>query len=185
MKARRHQNSVSSSANTLSGKAATDPQPVRATNRARQLDGVERRQLDVFDTAGERFRRLPHEIDRGRSEEKEVSRPFAYSAAIVDDAAQSAEQLWRAMNFIDDYKFSSLPAQKRVGVRQPPLIDGSLQVGMHSLCVPFRQSVWRGLSFRLDAVGNSDCWHMPEPVLNVWPKASRDCVHARNLNVGR
>jgi hypothetical protein len=87
------------------------------------------------------------------------------------------------MDFIDNHEFSCLPAQKRVGVRQPSLVDGSLQVEIDGLGVPIRSDLF-GESCLADLTRSEqhDRWHMPEPVLDVWPNASRDGLHARNLN---
>ena len=79
-------------------------------------------------SAGERFRRLPHEIERCRSEQEKVPRPFAGGATIVDDAAQYLEQVRRAMDLVEHHQLVRLVTEIAIGVVQSATIGGALQI---------------------------------------------------------
>jgi hypothetical protein len=57
-----------------------------------------------------------------------VAEALARRAAIVNDAAQHREQLWNAVDLIDDYQPGGLRPQVGVSIIQPPPVSRPLHV---------------------------------------------------------
>ena len=93
MKAIRHcRLNRSSAARKLSGNPPrTQSRSAASGSRLLNFGQNERRQLEISDPPRQALRRLLKQIDRGRAEKQELSRPDALSAPLVDYAAQNLE----------------------------------------------------------------------------------------------
>ena len=81
-------------------KAAATPQPPEPG--AGNLPRIEGMQLAVGDAPRQRFARLLQQVDGGRAEQQEQSRPLPGLPAFIDDAAQRGEQPRHPVHLVEN-----------------------------------------------------------------------------------
>ena len=69
-----------------------------------QFEDVERAQIYVGDPAGETLAGLAQQVHGCRTQQKESSGPMSTAAALIDEAAQRAEKLRHAVDFVENDK---------------------------------------------------------------------------------
>jgi hypothetical protein len=119
--------------------SAAHPELASGIARSSELTDVDRRELNVRDATGKRLGALSHQVERGRTQQEEVSGLLSGGAAIIDDASEDFEQTRYTMDLIDNNQFAGLRAQKRIRVIQAATIGGPLEVKVHRLGAPCRR----------------------------------------------
>lgn len=88
--------------------AAAQPATIGVDAFRCRFADVERRNFERGNAAGERFRRLPHQLDSGGAEQQKVPVAFAGGTAFVDDPAQDFKKARQAMDFVDHHQLALL-----------------------------------------------------------------------------
>ena len=84
--------------------------------------------FDIFDPTGQRFARLPQQVDRGRTEHQKPPRTPAGTPSFVNQATQHAEYLRGVVDFVQHHQLVGLGLQIKLWRRKPVPIGRRFQV---------------------------------------------------------
>ena len=116
------------------GQSATDPQGqgIRHVEYrgggGRGFGNVKRAKTDEFNSSGERLRRLLEQVNRGGAQDQKTSRPQAAAATAIDQAAQFAEELWCAVDLIQNDELVLELPQNEIRIDQSGPVGARFQV---------------------------------------------------------
>jgi hypothetical protein len=103
-------------------------QPERVEAPAAGFEGVERGELEIADAPGERFARLPEQVDRRRAEGEEAALAAAPPPAGVDQPSQALEELRRALDLVEDDELVVVLREVELGLGKLGAIGLGLEV---------------------------------------------------------
>ena len=137
----------------------------------------------MHDPPGEALRGLAHEVERGGSEQQEVSGPVSGGAPVVDDAAQDLEQAGSSLHLVDDAQPAAGGPQIGIRVLELPPVGRPFQIEIERVRPPFAGN--RACERRLPDLPRSeerDGGHVPQPAPDRRLDGSMDLQHSGKSN---
>ena len=89
---------------------------------------IERCELQITDAPGEGLARLLEQIDRRRAQHEEAPLALSLPPAGVDEPPQAAEELWRALDLVEDHELVRVLRQVQLGLGQLRQVGLGLEV---------------------------------------------------------